>query len=314
MHATSLVELHRRQGFDLIHAHWIVPQGLVAAALVTSRAIARPLLLTSHGGDLHSLSGGLFNAIKRWVVKRADSVNVVSQSMVKPCIELGLERTQIFVRSMGVDLRSRFTSQTSFEQRQGIVFVGRLVEKKGVEYLLKAHALLPERNRPQLSIAGHGPLAEGLERLAQELGSSRDVSFLGAVPNSELPVLLNRSRLAVVPSVIAADGDQEGLGLVAVEAMGCGCAVIASDLAALRDVIEDQKNGLMVPPADPVALAAALSQLLANDQLCSELASAGNRSVEKFAWDGVGRQYTEHYRHLMLQYDSLKSVDTYRPK
>jgi glycosyltransferase involved in cell wall biosynthesis len=299
--AWKVRSLQRESPFDLFHVHWIVPQGLVAAALKMTAVVRAPMLLTSHGGDLFSLQGALFSRLKRWVLGNMDTVNVVSESMIAHCNALGVSEDRVFVRSMGVDLNDRFVPSGSWESRSGMVFVGRLVEKKGVDVLLRAFALVRrEHPRENLTIVGDGPLRESLQRLCKELEIEAAVSFLGAVSNVEVPAILNRARISVVPSVVASDGDQEGLGLVAVEAMGCGCCVVSSDLPALYDVVEDGSNGRMVQAGDPESLATCLVDLLDNPATVQDLAERGRTSVHaRFGWQAVAEDYAEAYSRLL---------------
>ena len=105
--------------------------------------------------------------------------------------------------------------------------------KKGVAFLIEAVAILAERYPAlMLNIIGDEPLRESLESLPIELSVQDKVHFIGSVLNEEVPDFLRATRISVMPSVVASSGDQEGLGLVAVEALGCGCAVVAFDLPA----------------------------------------------------------------------------------
>jgi glycosyltransferase involved in cell wall biosynthesis len=299
--AWKVRSLHRESPFDIFHVHWIVPQGLVAAALKIAGVLRSPMLLTSHGGDLFSLQGALFSRLKRWVLGKMDAVNVVSEGMIAHCNTLGVSDDRVFVRSMGVDLSDRFVASGSWESRSGMVFVGRLVEKKGVDVLLRAFARVRrEQSRETLTIVGDGPLRESLQRLCKELEIEAAVSFLGGIPNIEVPAVLNLARISVVPSVVASDGDQEGLGLVAVEAMGCGCCVVSSDLPALHDVVEDGINGRMVKAGDPDDLADCLIELLKDPARMSELAEHGRASVHaRFSWPAVADDYAAAYTRLI---------------
>ena len=297
----AIWSLHRRHQFDLLHAHWIVPQGLVAALLQMLGIFRGPVILTSHGGDLYSLNTPLFSAIKRAVLKHMDGVNVVSSSMLAPCRALGVDDARIFVRSMGVDLQHRFIATSDLQQRRGLLFVGRLVEKKGVDTLLDAWGSVRHKYPDlTLTIVGDGPLLDSLKAVAEAERYQRSVIFTGAIPNRQVPEQLNRAQIALVPSVVAADGDQEGLGLVAVEAMGCGCAVICSQLPALDDVIKHGRTGLMVPPGDSVALAHAMVQLLDDPVLLRSVAEAGRQSVRaRFDWQAVAADYAGLYRQVI---------------
>ena len=121
--------------------------------------------------------------------------------------------------SMGVDLVQRFNLPTSGVRREGIAFVGRLVEKKGVSVLLQVFALLLEDiPEVQIEIVGNGPLKDQLMQEAIDVVCADNLNFRGGIPNRAVAEVLDRSQVAVTPSIVAADGDQEGLGLDIVEA------------------------------------------------------------------------------------------------
>jgi len=289
----------RRQDVVLLHAHWLIPQGL-AVLLLRPLLRRQSLLVTSHGADVYGLRGDLFGYLKKKVWAVADAVTVVSKAMVKEVTGM-IDPARLSVAPMGVDLQQRFVCSEPIEGRSDVIFVGRLVEKKGVDVLLRGVAeLAPEFSGLRLRIIGDGPYREDLLRLTDKLGIASQVDFIGAVPNDQIPGWLNRHAVAVVPSVVAAGGDQEGLGLVSVEAMGCGCAVLASDLPAIHDVVEQGRTGLFFEPGNPRALADGLRRLLANEELRCELAAAGGLSVrEKFDWSSVAAKYRDIYQRLL---------------
>jgi glycosyltransferase involved in cell wall biosynthesis len=224
-----ILVLCRKYKISLIHAHWVIPQGLLAI-------MARPLLpgkikilSTSHGGDLFSLQGGVLQALKRFVFRRSDHVTVVSTAMRDHLKQIGCNTGNVSVQSMGVDLTGRFVPGALPRGPNSLVYVGRLVEKKGVATLVTAiHLLKTGFPGLHLTIVGDGPEKAALEQLAAELGAGAHIDFAGSQPNEIVPRHYQSAGIAVVPSVIAADGDQEGLGLVAVEALGCGCVTIVS--------------------------------------------------------------------------------------
>jgi glycosyltransferase involved in cell wall biosynthesis len=303
----AIVRLHREFRFDAIHAHWIAPQGIVAGFLRSWWRRMPPMLLTSHGGDLYALRGRMLERLQRWVIRRADAVTVVSQAMRDLCVEKGFTNDRIVVQSMGVDLESKFTPGVGETPRDGLVFVGRLVEKKGVSFLIEAVSILSERYPAlKLTIVGDGPLRESLESLAVRLGVEEKVHFVGSVLNEDVPDYLRAAKISVMPSVVASSGDQEGLGLVAVEALGCGCAVVAFDLPAVRDTIIDGKTGLMAEPGSSADLADKIAILLDDEALCADLASEGRRyALGKFTWTAVGLSYTNIIAELI---DSARTV------
>ena len=145
-----------------------------------------------------------------------------------------------------------------------------------------------------LRIVGSGPEKPFLERMARQLNIDHRVRFLGAVPNRELPPIYRSAGIFVFPSVIAIDGDQEGFGLVLVEAMGCGCAVLASDLKPMRDIVVPGKTGGVFAPAAPEQLAEAVLRLISDDPLRRRLAQNGRDfAVEHFDWVCIVRRYRE---------------------
>jgi glycosyltransferase involved in cell wall biosynthesis len=280
-----------------VHAHWLIPQGAVAAALCRG-AGAPGLLVTSHGADLFALRARPLQALKRWVAGRAAALTVVSAAMVEVLAGLGADPGKIQVRPMGVDMRSRFVVDPAQPRApEELLFVGRLVEKKGVAHLLAAMpAILAVRPGCRLTIAGFGPEEPALRAQCRRLGLEASVDFLGAVGQQALPSLYRRATVFVAPFVEAASGDQEGLGLVMVEAAACGCPVVASDLPAVRDVLEER-----VPPGDPAALAKTLLALLAESPEARD-ARAGRlraRLLARFDWDEVARGYAGLLRSIL---------------
>ncbi|ARU56025.1 glycosyltransferase [Oleiphilus messinensis] len=290
----AVVKLMSRERWDIIHAHWIIPQGLIAVIARFITASSTRILITSHGADLFALNGKVLNHLKRWIIKKADYITVVSSAMKQHCIEtLKIESRHISVMSMGVDLDNTFTPPTTPSRtNKNIIFVGRLVEKKGVRYLLEAFEIVLEKEPDcHLTIVGKGMLEGELKSYTHKRGI-RNVNFTGAVINSEVPNYLRQHQIAVVPSIVASDGDQEGLGLVLVEAIGCGCTVVASDLPAIRDVVTDEETGLLVPPQNSIALANAILHLLKSPVLNESLTEqALLHAKENFNWKRVGQKY-----------------------
>lgn len=276
---------------DIIHAHWIIPQGLVACIAAPSRL---PVLCTSHGGDLHGLHSYFFQRLKSWVLNRCQAITVVSQSMIPPIKSLA-PKIPAEIIPMGTDLTGLFTQPSNPDARKNneILFVGRLVEKKGLCYLIEAFAKLKE-TQPDLKliIAGDGPLREELQLQVDRLRLLKDVSFFGSIQHKDLPALYQKATIAVFPFVVAKDGDQEGFGLVIIEAMGCGCPVIASDLPAVRQSIEPGVTGILTPPGEPVALADAIHQCLTDSLMRTRMAtSALALAQERFDWPSIAEQY-----------------------
>lgn len=277
--------LCRHERVDVVHAHWLVPQGLIAAWL------GRPFLVTSHGADLYALRGGPWQALKRLVLRKAQAVTVVSRAMRDVVATLGANIASVSVAPMGVDMIGRFvTDSTVPRSRSELLFVGRLVEKKGLRYLLEAlPAVLQERPDVMLTIAGFGPDEASLQAQARDLGLQHAVHFVGAVPQQGLPDLYRRAALFVAPFVAAQSGDQEGLGLVLVEAIGCGCPVLAGDVPAVGDVVAENWR---IDVRDTRAFAARILQMLADATASMNQAQVvRERLMRSLSWEPVAARY-----------------------
>ncbi len=299
-YSVALLRIVRGRRFDAVHAHWIIPQGLIAALLLPQLG-GTPLVCTAHGGDLFALRAPAFRTLRRLVISRSACVTVVSCHMRDVLTREGVPADRVCVASMGVDMQTRFVPvRDVLRDPAKVIFVGRLVEKKGVRHLLDAfqivHATHPHIH---LDIVGDGPERAALEAQSATLGLTDRVTFLGAKPQSGLPLLYSGAAIAVVPSVIDSGGDQEGLGLVTLEAIGCGCAVVASDLSAIRDVVQDGVTGLLFRAGDARALAATLLRLLESDTLLRHL-SVGAREhvVQTYDWTVVTARYEQLFDQI----------------
>lgn len=288
--------LVRKQKFDVVHAHWLLPQGLIAAGLQALPGHRPAFVVTSHGADLYALKGSILEKLKRWVIGRAASATVVSSAMMESLRGIGADVAKVGVISMGVDVSGRFLPDTTRQRDpHEILFVGRLVEKKGVAHVLRA---LPEvlRERPdvRLSIAGFGPDEQRLRSLAEGLGIASQVRFLGALPQAELPGLYRRAAVFVAPFIRAGSGDQEGLPVALMEAIACGCPVLAGDVPGLHDLLGNQARDVLFDPQDETGLAQRILHVLANPGIASEQASRMSRHVrERFDWDRIAASYSQ---------------------
>ena len=288
----ALIRLLRKHSFSCIHAHWLIPQGILAC-IASLFVETPPLLCTAHGGDLFGLKGGLFDRLKRFVAGRSASVTVVSHAMKRYLCEIGVVHESIKVIPMGVDLQHLFTPPTGKKTKQTILFVGRLVEKKGVRYLIESmSAIIDLHPQASLTIVGGGQDEFQLKTLSDNLHLGSYIEFLGPINNDKLAKLYQDSEIVVFPSVVASDGDQEGFGLVLVEALGCECAVVVTDLPAMADIIVGGKTGLVVPQKAPEKIAISVCQLLNDPSLRCNLGRLGRQyALQHFDWRVIADQY-----------------------
>jgi glycosyltransferase involved in cell wall biosynthesis len=284
----AAVRLIRSRKIDVIHAHWLVPQGLVAAlaGLITRR----PVVVTAHGADVYGLRGGVTSTIKRWILRRMNRVTAVSEHLAGAIHELAPNQpVTVDVISMGVDT-DRFYARhnaTALRRKLGIpgpmiLFVGRLAEKKGLRYLLDAMpAVLRQAPGATLVVIGDGPLRGELSLQAHDLKLGESVRFLGARKPEDLPEFYSAADVFVGPSIVAQGGDTESFGLVFAEAMACGCPVVASNVGGVGDLVQDEKTGLLVPQRDADALALAINRVLSDEGLGRRLRRNARAHVQR---------------------------------
>ncbi|WP_242007546.1 glycosyltransferase [Luteimonas cucumeris] len=271
---------------NVTHAHWLVPQGLLAAA---ASLLGLRYVTTSHGADLFALRGAFLRPLKRFVVDRSEATTVVSKAMRDELLRLGAPPKKISVLSMGVDLRNTFTVDPHVERsKDELLFVGRLVEKKGVGHLLAVLPVVRLRHpKATLTIVGFGPEEAALREQSRRLGLEPHVRFVGAIGQVELPAFYRRAALFVAPFVKSSTGDEEGLGLVVVEAIGCGCPVLVGEVAATHDLPVRRVSSVNVG-----AFEAAISEMLASGTaLQDETARSRQVCLERFDWDAVAARY-----------------------
>ena len=273
---------------DVIHAHWWFPNGVVGTWLGSLARI--PVVTTLHGTDVRlARTVGVAKPLFNHVLRHSAAVTTVSRWLQEETESLAPGNDPV-VAPMPV--ATEMFSPDGTRDGDRLLFVGRLTAQKGVEHLLRAVAAM--KARTELDIVGDGPNRETLERLAGELGISERVRWLGQLSQPELPALYQRATAVIVPSV------DEGLGLVAVEALLCEAPVVAFDSGGLRDVIQHEKTGILVPPGDHVALAGALDALLARNGRGTDLGRAGRLyALSTFAPESAARRYSGIYRQVV---------------
>lgn len=293
--AWYICKICKNRHIDVIHAHWIIPQGLTVSLLRKLSNSVPPFLVTSHGADLYALKGRIFKKIKLWVLQKSAAATVVSSAMRDTVAKMGSDTTKVSVASMGIDMKQRFTNCGPEEERSSneILFVGRLVEKKGLQYLIDSMPrILQQIPQAKLTIAGFGVEEDNLKQQVRKLGLSSCISFLGPVPQTNLPELYQRATLLVAPFIRAKSGDEEGLGLVLLEAIACGCPVLVGDVPAIRDVLEDGFDDLIINPLDMESMANTIAKSMQQPLLARARAASLHGMIgEKFDWTHVAYKY-----------------------
>jgi glycosyltransferase involved in cell wall biosynthesis len=284
---------------DIVHAHWWLPAGVAARIAIATTSREPKLAITCHGSDYFVL-GERFARLRRWLFSRSDAIAMVSPAMREHAIARGLAGKKMHVAPMGVDLRNRFVPNDNTD-RHGVIYVGRLIEGKGVDDLLEAWAQTSQDVRSQgLSIIGDGSYRDSLLGLSKSLGIENSVTFPGPISHDELPTHFQQAALLVFPSA-----RQEGLGLVAIEAMGCECPVLTSDVGSLEDVVIEGKTGFVYPMGNVTALAQRLDELVPAGEIRAQIAARAGETVRsRFDWDLAGNNYQALYEGLLVTNES----------
>lgn len=306
----ALWSLTRRERPALIYAHWFTPQAVVASWVAA--LTGTPFVFTSHSSDVEvwrripllgprvvravTRSAAAFSAVSRRTMDRI-------RGFFTPAEWSGIEARATII-PMGVELPVGESPPTALASgRPVILFMGRLVEKKGVEYLLAAYArACPRMPDSELVIAGDGPLLDALRRQAATLGLGERVRFAGHVGGEDKASLLRDAALHVVPSIVAATGDVEGLPVSLLEGLAWGKVCIATVQSGATEILEHGRDGFIVPGGEVEALAEALvdASTLAPARRLAMQAAARQRALA-FDWPVVGRRHVEWLRAAARQ-------------
>ena len=301
--ATALRLLGRR--YDIVHSHWILPQGFVGALMTGPLGV--PHVVTAHGNDIFALQGALLARFKRFALGRASAVTVNSRATEQAVRALAPDLAALHCIPMGTsepvpDPEAVAAARARYRQGAGplLAFAGRLVKEKGVADLLHAVALLrPRLPDLRLVVAGEGPERAAFERLAGELGIAERVAFAGWQGADQVPHLMAAADAYVGPSRRGPDGTAEAQGLTFAEAMLAGTPVIATRLGGIVDAVRHEDTGLLVDEAAPDQIAAAVERLARRPDLAAQLSANGRRlAKDVFTRAASARAFADLYAGL----------------
>ncbi len=297
----NLAKIVKKENINIIHAHWIIPQGFIAVLykkLFQKKNLK--IICTSHGSDIFALQNSLMKKIKKWTLNNVDKLTVVSNAIKEEVGKLGVKKDlPIEVISMGVDtelfnpneydqkIKERYNIKGPF-----LLFVGRLVENKGVKYLIDAMSGVIRRYpKIKLLIVGFGSLEDELKAQVKNLNLEKNIIFTGAIPNYELPKYYATADIFIGPSIITEGGGREGLPVTYLEAMASGCIVLGTDLSGNKDVIKEGVNGYFIKQKNSKDIEDKISKVLDNKELNQEEIS--RLMKENYAWEIISKKYLE---------------------
>lgn len=307
---TALRELAKNE-YDIIHANWIIPQGLIA--VFCKFIFKKPVVVTVHGTDIFALKK--LNFIKAFILKFSDLCTANSSSTYE-AVKNAYSKGWAEIVPMGVDLDEFHprnfdkTWRDQFGKKPKIILgVGRLIKWKGFEYLVRAFAIVLRKfPEAKLVIVGKGPEETNLKSLAKRLGLELDkdlskgvIFFLGSIGPGMLPKIYASSDLVVSPSItIPKTGEKEGQGNVVLEARASGVPVIASRSGGLVDTVDGKTNGLLFEERDYRELVRLINHMFSNELTRENLGKNGLKHVRgNYSWKQTSSKFTKLYDSIM---------------
>lgn len=309
--------LCRRRPYDVVHVHWPMPHALFG--WVARAACGARLVTTFYGVELRWVKSGMpwLRGFLARAAASSDRVVAISQYTAGEIRELADAPVTVIPYTTGLRDATAGTGTRGAPGTPGlrpglmsaatggvapftVLFVGRLVARKGIPTLIEAARRLRETVPIRVVIIGEGPERSAIEAEIARAGLDGVVELRGRVPSDELVRAYQGADALVLPAVVDARGDTEGLGVVVLEAMSCGTPVVASDIGGITDMVTHDQTGLLVPPGDPAALAAAIERLAKDPDLWRRLAHAGHRRFrDDFSWPSLVRRWEDLYRETV---------------
>ena len=295
----NMNKLIKKEKIGLIHAHWIIPSGLLAVILKKMHNI--PVIVSVHGSDIFSLKGPISRLIQRYVIENCDVCTANSSATKEEIItKLKIEK-DIKVIPMGVDMKQFAKKKdkkllNKYKNNRLLLFVGRLAEQKGLQYLIKALPLvLKKYPKTKLLVVGEGTYKKELAELANKLDLKENIIFIGALPHAELAGYYKIADAFILPSISG-----EGLGIVLAEAIAAAAPVIGTKTRGIPDIIKDRETGLLVRKKDEKDIAEKINLLLSNKKLRSKLVKNGQTYVRKtFLWGIIAKKFEKIYKEII---------------
>lgn len=296
-----LFNLSRYQRYQLVNTHFALPTGLLG--LVASRLLRIPNLLTIIGGDIYDPTKKTSphrSAWLRWinslVMNSTDALVAISSDTKKRAQQFYAIKQDIAVINYGFippdpSLKQQKTRIARDGSKYTLIAVGRLVRRKGFDYLLQAMTMLPAD--VHLQIVGDGPLEAELKQLVRDNGLDGRVTFLGYKTRSEIFQYLDCADCFVLSSL------HEGLGIVVQEAMYAGLPIVATRNGGQVDLVHESRNGFLVDPEDPHMLAKAIYKLYANREMATDIGINNAQDIKFYYMANNAEEYVEIFNSLL---------------
>jgi glycosyltransferase involved in cell wall biosynthesis len=280
----AAVRLCRKERFDLIHVHWPFPHGLWGLAVRLLFKI--PIVFVFHGAEL--LLAKRFFFVKpclQLFIRYASALVCNSNFTARKLAEI--THKPVHVIPFGCSVNPRDVVKEPKKEKR-ILFVGRIIERKGLPFLLRAIPKISASLPVHLDVVGLGKAMADCEAIVASRGIRDKVTFHGFVDDQQLENMYANADVFVLPSIVDSKGDTEGLGVVLVEALSFKTPVVASDVGGISDVIIHEKTGLLIEEKSEAAIASAVIRILSDDELARRLADDGLKHAQDyFNWERI---------------------------
>lgn len=289
----------------IFHGNWAFPSGHLAYLL--AKILRKKFIVTVHGSEIPLLQR--FGILKRLTIKglnQSFKVFASNHYLQDKLIEMGVSKEKIIlVRPVPNFIENKFEKSELLEFKKTltkiddkiILFVGRLTEVKGVEFLIRAIPHIKSSDL-HLIIVGDGVLFAELNNIVNSLGITDKTTFFGPANREQLAKIYGIADVFVLPSIITDKGATEGTGLVIPEAMNFGIPVIASDVGGIKETVKNEHNGLLVKQKDPKALALAIERIFSDTELKHTIIKNAKYTIKEFSPETIAQKYFEVLQKL----------------
>lgn len=294
----GIIRMYSRSKFDIVHVHWPFPNGIFG--IIAKKLFHAKLVLTFHGAEFSLLRRLPLGAkILKFILRNSDKV-IANSSFTKKMIQ-SIEPVEVsvipFSSAVAVG-KIQNTRTHPPKNKYKVLFIGRLIERKGISFLIDAADILRKKNIPVfLDIVGNGPLDSQIKRHIGRLKLNNFVKLHQGVSETSLSQFYENCDVFVLPAIIDKWGDTEGLGVVLIEAMSFGKPVVASNVGGIPGIVKHNENGLLVEEKNPQVLANALQTFFDQPTLRKKFGEKGLVYVEKYYnWKNIINNTITLYR------------------
>ncbi|MBI2105578.1 glycosyltransferase [Candidatus Woesearchaeota archaeon] len=301
--------INKSRECDIIHAQWAL-SGLIG--IIVKKIWYKPLIITTRGAAVNdAMKSKTMKKILLYIFNNTDFITPNNESHIEIIKQLGISEDKLSVVPNGVDIelfkprnKEKIRRELNLpNDKKIILFVGWLIERKGVKYFLEAASRMIKENENTLFlIVGSGILEKELKKYAAELELDNYVKFLGAKNSEEIPYWMNASDIFILPSL------SEGRPNVVAEAVSSGLPVIATRVNGTPELIDDGKTGFLIPVKDSYAIYEKLKIILENEKLMIELGKNARKFILKngYTWDKCASQYLSIYKMVLSNFINIK--------